>query len=277
MEDAMEHGDLKFLHQKLLEMVNDLDVFCKANGIHFVLSGGNVIGAVRHKGFIPWDDDLDIQMLREDYDKFLSLFKNNEKYYLQKDTVDYPLQFSKFRANNTTYIENIPLNKKYKHSHQGIFIDIFPVDKVSKNKLQAKKQALFSNILLSQSLLLRGYPKNHRTFAKTLAMGISVLFLPLRRYFYNYVKSFNAYDDFSFYCSFYGTTKKVYQDRSNFLKPYNRLPFENLQLPVMHNYKNYLKAAYGDYMRLPSEAERDYAIHAKHFSTTEDYSAYLEE
>ena len=267
--------DIKDLQQKLLEMISDLDSFCKENDIDYVLCGGNVLGAVRHKGFIPWDDDLDIQMPRESYNRFLELFKENDKYIVQKDTEDYPLQFSKFRAKNTTFIEDIPYKKKYRKIHQGIYIDIFPVDKVSTKRSQTKKQVLFSNILIAQSLFLRGYPKSHRNFKKNIFLFLSIFLLPFRNYFNNYVKSFNNITEFDYYCSFYGTTNKIFQKKSNFEKPFTKLQFENLKLPVMKDYIKFLEDAYGDYMKLPTESERNYTVHAKYFSTTEDYISYL--
>lgn len=267
--------ELKILHKKLLEMIDDLDSFCKLHDIDYVLAYGNVIGAVRHEGFIPWDDDLDIEMTRENYDKFLTLFENNEKYYLQKDTEDYPLQFSKLRANNTTYIEDIPYKKKYRNIHQGIYIDIFPVDKVAFKKSSAKKQELYSNVLITQSLVLRGYPKSHLTIKKTFYIIISFFLLPMRNYFYKYVKSFNNQKKYDNYCSFFASTRKVFHAKKTYERPFENLKFENLNLPVMNDYKTYLTKVYGDYMQLPSEEEREYHTHAKYFSTTEDYKNFL--
>lgn len=272
----MNNIDLQELHSKLLEMISDLDMFCKEHNIEYVLCAGNVIGAVRHKGFIPWDDDLDVQMTRDNYDKFLLEFENNEKYFLQKENDDYPLQFSKLRANNTTFIEDIPYKNKYKNIHQGIYIDIFPVDKVSICNRKAKLQALFSNILVTQSVFLRGYPKSHMNFKKRIAIIIAMILLPLRNYFRKYVKQFNNAEDFEYYCSYYGSRIKRYHEKNTYIPPFERLPYENLELPVMNNYRMYLQKTYGDYMRLPSDAEREYAIHAKCFSLTEDYKGYLQ-
>lgn len=271
----MDNKDLHLLHSKLLEMVSDLDKFCKEHNIDYVLCAGNVIGAVRHQGFIPWDDDLDVQMTRDNYDKFLSAYKNNDKYFLQKDNKDYPLQFSKLRANNTTFIEDIPYRRKYKNIHQGVFIDIFPVDKVAKNKYQAKLQAVFSNILITQAVLLRGYPKSHMSLRKAIVLFGALLLLPFGNYFRKYVTKFNRADDFDYYCSYYGAIKKKYHEKFTYMPPFERLPYENLELPVMNNYEIYLEKTYGDYMKLPSEKEQKYAIHAVMFSLTMDYKEYL--
>lgn len=271
----MENKGLHLLHAKLLEMINDLDEFCKEHNIDYVLCDGNVIGAVRHKGFIPWDDDIDIQMTRDNYDKFLACYEDNDKYSLQKDNVDYPLQFSKLRANNTSFIEDIPYRKKYQNIHQGVFVDIFPVDKVSKNKNKARLQSLFSNIVITQSLLLRGYPQSHQNYKKKMAFLLAWLLLPIRNYLIKYVKQFNKCEDYDYYCSFYGFRKKIFHEKVTYIPPFEYLPYENLKLPVMNNYKTYLEKTYGDYMKLPSEEEREYSIHAKFFSLTEDYTKYL--
>lgn len=270
------YSSIRELQLKLLEMIKDLDSFCNENNISYCLCGGNVLGAVRHNGFIPWDDDIDVQMLRQDYDRFLQIFNNTDKYYLQKDTRDYPLQFSKLRANNTTFIEDIPYKKKYKKIHQGIYIDIFPVDKVSNNKIKAKLQEIYSNILISQSLFLRGYPKSHNSFKKRIIMAISFFLLPFRKYFYEYVKSFNKKSDNEYVCSFYGTTKpKIFQKKESFSLPLTRLKFEDVYLPVMNNYEQFLSDAYGDYMKLPSQEEINYNIHAKIVKLDEPYQNYL--
>lgn len=269
---------IKELQEKLLEMLKDFDIFCSENNLSYCLCGGNVLGAVRHKGFIPWDDDIDVQMPREDYTKLLDIYRNNDKYQLQKDTIDYPLQFSKLRANNTTFIEDIPYKKKYKKIHQGIYIDIFPVDKVAKSKLKAKLQVISSNILIAQSLFLRGYPDSHNSSKKKIIMRLSVLLLPIREILYSYVTKFNSQKEYDYVCSFYGTTSpKIFQKKESFFLPFTKLQYEDMFLPVMNNYKEFLMDAYGDYMKLPSEEEIKYTIHAKFVDLAKDYTEYLGE
>lgn len=93
-------------HQGIMfQMLCELDAICRRNNINYMLFAGSALGAVRHKGFIPWDDDLDIVMLREDYDRFLSVAPNEldgKQYYLQKEfSSHWPMFFSKLRKNNT--------------------------------------------------------------------------------------------------------------------------------------------------------------------------------
>ena len=203
--------NLDSLHAVLHEILDDFDSFCRSNDIQYSLAYGTVLGAVRHKGFIPWDDDLDVMMTRENYNKFLTLFKNNEKYTLQKEQIDYPLYFSKLRKNGTTFIENIKYRKKWKNIHQGIYIDIFPLDKVSSNKIEAKMQTVFSNILISQMLFLRGYQT--KKLLKWVFMLFSILFIPFRKFLFNYVTKFNSRKNFDYYTCYFGETKKIYIKR----------------------------------------------------------------
>lgn len=114
-----------------LELMKKLHDVCIKNNIKYTLLGGSLLGAVRHKGFIPWDDDLDIGLLRADYEKLLSILREQpiDGCFLQEYSTEehYIFPFAKLRLNNTKYLEKFSMKVDM---HQGIFIDIFPLDKI---------------------------------------------------------------------------------------------------------------------------------------------------
>ena len=119
---------LKEIHTELLKMLSVIDSMCERNNLCYMLSGGSLLGAIRHKGFIPWDDDVDIMMPREDYEKFIEIFHNNETYNLftlENKKWDFPyIRMNKkdtFADNGITKVEN------------GLYIDIFPIEMISNN------------------------------------------------------------------------------------------------------------------------------------------------
>lgn len=129
-----EYADAKLRRLQLvqLEMLKVLDEICKRNDIHYQLFAGTALGAVRHRGFIPWDDDLDVVMLREDYEKFLKIAPQQigNAYFLQKEFSEHwPMQFSKLRKNDTAFIERYIA--KDEQTHMGVYLDIFPCDNLS--------------------------------------------------------------------------------------------------------------------------------------------------
>ena len=150
--------DIRQLQLVQLKMLEEIDRICKKHDIKYSLFAGSALGAIRHKGFIPWDDDLDIVMMRPEYERFLAAAQKelNESYYLQKEfSENWPLQFSKLRKNNTAFIERyIP---KMDGIHMGVYVDIFPCDNLSDNDLTAKLQFYFSKIVIAKALDKRGY------------------------------------------------------------------------------------------------------------------------
>ena len=127
---------LKKLQETQLEILDEIVRICEKYGLHYFLMFGTLIGAIRHKGFIPWDDDLDIGMPRDDYDKFMEVAKTelDERFYLQNSDTEprYWLSFANVRKNNTLFDE-ASLAKMPEDIHKGIFVDIFPLDYVKKN------------------------------------------------------------------------------------------------------------------------------------------------
>ena len=143
----------------LLQMLHEIDRVCRKHNITYTLFAGTALGAVRHGGFIPWDDDLDIIMLRPEYDRFLALAPNeldSTAYYLQREFSEHwPMFFTKLRRNGTACIERyIPRDPL---THQGIYIDIFPCDNLSDAPAKRGRQFLASKAVIARALYQRGY------------------------------------------------------------------------------------------------------------------------
>lgn len=125
-----------------LEMLLTLDGICKKHGLRYYILYGTLLGAVRHKSFIPWDDDVDVGMPREDYEKLLSLHSEFESpLFLQCQATDPEcfISYARIRNGNTTAISKILKYQKFNH---GIFLDIFPLDNVLKNEGTARFDAI---------------------------------------------------------------------------------------------------------------------------------------
>lgn len=139
-------SEINELQKIQLSMLKDFDAVCQRHRISYQLFSGTALGAVRHKGFIPWDDDIDVVVLREDYKRFFNSASkelDSNKYYVQRELSEHwPMFFSKLRLNGTTYIE-----KYHSHDariHQGIYIDIFPCDCTVMPKFVSNSAALFT-------------------------------------------------------------------------------------------------------------------------------------
>ena len=142
----------------LLELLRELDRVCTAHNIPYVLFAGTALGAARHRGFIPWDDDLDVALLRPDYERLLALDDGcwGEKYFLQREfSPHWPLHFSKLRKNGTTCLEKY--RPKDERSHRGIYIDVFPLDNAAPTAAGRLWQFAASRVVLAKSLWERGY------------------------------------------------------------------------------------------------------------------------
>ena len=159
MRDGLDpkYGFLE-LQDKILEIAVYIDKLCREYDINYCLMGGSALGAKRHGGFIPWDDDLDVFMTPDNYEKFRKVFNENgdkEKYYLQEwGLTDGMVTISKIRLNNTSYIEE---SLKKWDIHHGIYVDIFILHTCPDNKLQQIHQCLWAKYVIMKGLAVRGY------------------------------------------------------------------------------------------------------------------------
>lgn len=267
--------NLKRLHNVQLELLRELDCICRKNNISYFLFAGSALGAIRHQGFIPWDDDVDVVMLRPEYERFLDAAErelDSKKYFLQREfSPHWPMFFSKLRANDTTYLERYPPQDW--QTHMGIYIDIFPCDNLSDKPLMRKLQFAASKVVIAKSLGRRGYVTN--SIKKRLFIVLCRL-LPLRP-FYTLVQ-LNGRADTKMVHTFLGGassyTKSVFP-REWFEKA-TLCRFEDGDFPVPSEWDALLHTLYGDYMQLPSEGERACKVHAVMIDCEHSHERYEE-
>ncbi len=268
-----EHESLN-LKKMLLIMVRDVMRLCETNGITCMLGGGSCLGAIRHKGFIPWDDDLDLMMFRDDYEKLIVLCRDGA---LGKDyEVNYPSDkfdsknpylkiYRKGTLDNELYNENTPFP-------DGVFIDVFPIDNTPRKAFIRKLRGLLSDSLLiiSTCVLYSQYPSSKykefvsqtketkRRYQLRVLIGSIFGVIPHRRWVY-WFDRFSIYDKDTGYVTI-PTGRKGYvgevQKTTVFL-PVKYVPFEDMELPIPSDYHTYLVGLYNNYMEMPPLEKRE--------------------
>ena len=273
-EDMYEISDedLLDIQMTLKEMISDIDAFCKEHQLTYALCGGSCLGAVRHKGFIPWDDDMDICMPRKDYEQFVELFETqcSDRYWVQNIRRDeaYDLHFSKVRRKGT-HFEEIYETEPEK---AGMFIDIFPVDNTYSNPLLRKlHQVLCDGLLLVCSCVrirsklprLLQYtgsdPGVRRALKLKNLLGTAFSFFSLRRWMLltESVISF-CHDDSTDYVMIPSGIRHASGETylRKWFFPSRSIRFEDTRLNTLRHPSPYLTKLYGDFMTLPPEEDR---------------------
>lgn len=255
---------VKQLQKKELEILKFVDKFCQTQDIPYFLSAGTLLGAIRHKGFIPWDDDIDLGMTRENYERFVKLIPEaleNTEYMLQTYQTDagYPLPFLKIINLNTTLVEN---NAKNGNAKNGVFIDIFPFDIVPDNKflrwVQIKKCKMLTFVIHTRM--------NYYTRAQTPLGGIiySMLNLLWGRYSVRElldkrqkeIEKYNHSNNRNMSIVTATTEFKTETLDKVEINDVIRIPFEDGMFLANSNYEQMLEQSYGDYMKFPPVEER---------------------
>lgn len=245
--------------QALLTLLQEFDRVCRKLHIPYFLFAGTLLGAVRHQGFIPWDDDLDVVMLRTDYTRFLKEAPaelERSRFYLQAEFSDHwPMFFSKLRLNGTTCLEKY--HPKDPKIHQGVYMDIFPCDNGFQTALGRKLQFLCSKVVIAKGLYREGYVTD--SFKKKVFMQLCRL-LP-RKPFHRIVrgpkKTGQMVHVFLGGASKYGKSQfptDIFTEA--------QLLFEGGSYFVPQAYDRLLTVLYGDYMTLPPMEERKCKQHA---------------
>lgn len=256
---TLDDRTLRNLQLTELELLKEADRICRKNSIRYVIIAGTLLGAVRHGGFIPWDDDADIGMLREDYEKFRLACEHDldhDRFYFQdhRNTPGYRWGYGKLRRKNTLFLREHQEHMPYK---LGVFIDIFPLDQVPENRMLrvlnnfecfcvrkilwskvgkiAEKNSLKRMIYreldrIPERKILNYYEKMIRQSGRTNSSLVRILMFPTPNREYMYLK-------------------KWYEETRPIL-------FEGYIFSGIADTDGYLKFKFGDYMTLPPQSDR---------------------
>jgi len=252
----------------MLRMLKIVDFICDKYGLRYWLDGGTLLGAIRHKGFIPWDDDLDIAMPRDDYERFLSIASKElpEDLFIQTTNTDPAFDMfgkppCKIRDEHSLIQE---YHKKHASPHQGIFLDIFPIDRMhdtlpeSKIDLRMKryywKLCILYNVPWVNSSNLKINLRNMAVLIRKV-MGIDFW---LQRYMKKARKRITQNKQLkeNYKLGFGFDVPWVRFFKPDDIFPLQRIPFEDAFFTAPFNYDSVLRQYYGDYRTLPPEAKR---------------------
>ncbi len=254
----MKKIEEKELKELQLDILNDVHVFCINNDIKYSLSFGSLLGAIRHKGYIPWDDDIDIMMPREDYERFINTYKHDYFKIATSSTMsDYFHPYAKVYNTQTIVQEFV----EYKSSY-GINIDVFPIDKMPDNNFTLKRMFFRKKILnLIYNLKMVSINKN-RSFFKNRILSIShILLRPIKmNVLVNKMECISKkYDNRETSRSGIFTpadnTLNSITDNNVFAE-YIEVQFEGRYFCIVKDFNSLLHAFYGDYMKLPPLEKR---------------------
>lgn len=267
MSEVYNKDELYKVQRLELVVLKLIDDICRKENIDYFVEGGTALGAIRHGGFIPWDDDIDVGMTRENYEKFIRIApkKLPAGFYLQSPyyQANCPYPYSKIKIDGTKFVEYSTRNTK---CHQGVYVDIFPFDDYSDDDVVGSKQHKKIQFLV-RIFNLRQKPDltyepttlggKYKSFVHRIIHYIFKLipYKLLQKDLDKKMTAFNYSQQKGYGCYFEPKYKASYILKED-MYPLIQKKFEDMDVYIMNNYDAYLKNEYGDYMKLPPESER---------------------
>ena len=248
----VKNNELESLHGALLRMVKEIHRLCVENGIQYTMLAGTMLGAIRHKGFIPWDDDIDLGMTYDNYKKFVELMGRLNHPWLE---IDYPIEshyryYLKVYDKTTTFIE-----KDHQNEIKGVFVDVFPIVNAGDSISEVKRriaECSFNKALLSRKLgTIEGKTIKDKIFVLLSKCFSKRLLYKLLIYSYNRADSKRRkYSTVLFSWNKDHMPTELYEHVVLY-------DFEDTKLYGVQNYEKYLSDKFGDYMKLPPKDKQD--------------------
>lgn len=256
----LKGNELRLAQLNMLHILKQVDRICQNNNIRYWLDSGTLLGAVRHGGFIPWDDDLDICMPRKDYEKFLKIAQTHlpSNLFLQTSETDpkYKKRFAKVRLDNTLVVEDFEMDKEVGY-HQGIYVDIFPMDFTNNYKRFFNfKKFIYCNFRAKHSQTRLNsfffYLVNYFSNLIIKPIGRERWISWMKKWYSNPNKRYCVKGIETFFFSYIEVER---------LFPLTKIRFEDAYFPAPKDTEYCLRVMYGDYMQLPPEDQRHFHAH----------------
>ena len=237
------------LHQVLLRILRTIDFICRKHDIKYWLEAGTLLGAVRHNGFIPWDDDIDIAMLRDDYNKFIDIFQNEKPDGLFLQTIhtdkNYINVSTPLKVRDTNSIALEPGDKIFSNFKNGISIDIFPYNRMNSTNVRKSKSYIAKKI---RKIIRAKRSKNLNIFSNIIPEEILL-------YFHDLIvnkENINS-SDINYGLDCYHKNPCYHLDK---IFPLKEIEFEGYSFYAPNDTDYYLELKYGNYMKPPPDKEQ---------------------